>query len=145
MPNLYKYLRPLTQQLSKPLLRPITRATMSTATAVPKHEWLCILPDIPGVHEKRLEIRPLHFAGIQALVADGFLTWGGAALNDVPKDNTDAKTFDFHGSVLTAVAATRDEVVARLKEDPYTKHGVWDWEKAQIFLFKCAVREPLKK
>jgi len=63
----------------------------------------------------------------------------GAVLNGVPTDNADAKTYDFHGSMLTAVAATREEVIARLKEDPYTKHGVWDWDKAQIFLVSALV------
>lgn len=79
MTSLCKYLSPVShRQLSKSLLlylNPIHRSTMSTAT--PKHEWLCILPDVEGAREKRLAVRPLHFAGVEALVADGFLTWGG--------------------------------------------------------------------
>ncbi|KAA8896547.1 hypothetical protein FN846DRAFT_893268 [Sphaerosporella brunnea] len=121
-----------------------TTTTTTTSSGDQKWEWLCILPDFPGVHEKRLEVRPLHFAGIQALVEEGFLTWGGAALNDLPSDANDAKTFSFHGSVLTVVGTRKEEVLAKLKEDPYAKAGVWDMEKAQIMPYKCAVREPLK-
>jgi hypothetical protein len=35
--------------------------------------------------------------------------------------------------VLTVTAATKEEVIEKLKNDPYTKGEVWDWEKAQIF------------
>jgi hypothetical protein len=77
--------------------------------------------------------------------------WGGAndgegaALNDIPADDNDAKTYSFYGTVMTAVAASKEEVVGQLKEDPYAKAGVWDMEKAQIMPYKCAVRVPLKK
>jgi uncharacterized protein YciI len=148
--------------LNRTVLASIRTCKMSTTAAGPKlHEWLCILPDVPGMHDKRLEVRPLHFAGVKALVDEGFLTWGGelqypgsgwvlndgkgAALNDLPADDNDAKTYSFYGSVLTAVAASKEEVIRRLKEDPYSKAGVWDWEKAQIMPYKCAVREPMRK
>ena len=42
--------------------------------------------------------------------------------------------------MLTALAATREEVIAKLKEDPYTKANVWDWEKIQVL----PVRTPTK-
>lgn len=35
--------------------------------------------------------------------------------------------------MLTVTAATKEEVIEKLKNDPYTKGDVWDWEKAQIF------------
>jgi hypothetical protein len=35
--------------------------------------------------------------------------------------------------VLTVTATTKEEVIEKLKNDPYTKGEVWDWEKAQIF------------
>ncbi|TGZ83161.1 YCII-related domain protein [Ascodesmis nigricans] len=109
--------------------------------SAPKFEFLCILPDKEGVREKRLEIRPLHFAGLQKLVEEGFLTWGGAMLNTVPTDDT----LDFKGSALTAYASSKEELMEKLNSDPYAVHGVWDMEKAQIIPFKCALREPLQK
>jgi hypothetical protein len=65
--------------LRRSLLASVRTRKMSTNnnTGPKLHEWLCILPDVPGTHEKRLEVRPLHFAGVKALVDEGFLTWGG--------------------------------------------------------------------
>src|SRR5690348_2527094 len=34
------------------------RNTMATSEAPKKMEWLVVIPDFPGVHEKRLEVRP---------------------------------------------------------------------------------------
>ena len=33
------------------------------------------------------------------------------------------------GSVLVAMARTKEEVVERLQRDLYTSEGVWDWKK----------------
>ncbi|KAF8242238.1 hypothetical protein K440DRAFT_639372 [Wilcoxina mikolae CBS 423.85] len=107
-------------------------------------EWLCIFPDQEGAHKRRLEARPSHFEGVNASVSEGFITWAGAVLNEVPADSN-PQNFKFYGSVLTVTGATKEEVIEKLKNDPYTKGEVWDWEKAQIFPFLCAVREPLKK
>lgn len=75
--TMYKYLRHCAS-----LLRPIhctqpLRHTMSTSS--PKlQEWLCIFPDQEGAHERRLEVRPRHFEGINDLVSEGSVTWAGA-------------------------------------------------------------------
>ncbi len=38
---------------------PLTRRnTMATSDAPKKMEWLVVIPDFPGAHEKRLEVRP---------------------------------------------------------------------------------------
>ncbi len=38
---------------------PLThRNTMATSDAPKKMEWLVVIPDFPGAHEKRLEVRP---------------------------------------------------------------------------------------
>lgn len=34
------------------------RSTMATSDAPKKMEWLVVVPDFPGVHQKRLEVRP---------------------------------------------------------------------------------------
>ena len=36
------------------------------------------MPDKEGAHQKRLDVRAAHFAGVQKLVDDGFMTMGGA-------------------------------------------------------------------
>lgn len=34
------------------------RKTMATSDSPKKMEWLVVVPDFPGVHEKRMEVRP---------------------------------------------------------------------------------------
>ncbi|CAG8021684.1 unnamed protein product [Penicillium salamii] len=40
-------------------------------------EFLCILPDKPGVHAKRMEVRPSHLEGVKPHVASGAIVAGG--------------------------------------------------------------------
>jgi uncharacterized protein len=47
------------------------------------------------------------------------------------------------GSALIVVAATREEVVQRLKDDVYSTVGVWDMDKVQIWPFRSAIRSSL--
>jgi hypothetical protein len=45
-----------------------------------KTEWLVIIPDKEGVHEKRLEVRPKHFEGIKSFEESGKFKMGGEFL-----------------------------------------------------------------
>lgn len=56
---------------------------------------------------------------------------GGAFLGSVPENST--SQLDFKGSVMVAVASSKEEVVERLKQDIYSKEEVWDWDKVQIY------------
>ena len=56
----------------------------------------------------------------------GFL---GALLNDIPKDVDDVSTWDFFGSTLVCLAESKQEVLDKLKADPYATSGTWDMEK----------------
>ena len=47
-------------------------------------------------------------------------------MEDLPKDGEGLK---IQGSVMLALAASKDEVLAELKKDVYSEHGVWDWTK----------------
>lgn len=53
----------------------------------------------------------------------------GAMLNSVPVPNA---TPDFAGSCVIAYAATKEEILAVINEDPYAKAGVWDLEKVSF-------------
>ncbi|KAJ5133940.1 hypothetical protein N7526_005305 [Penicillium atrosanguineum] len=117
---------------------PYTR-TMSSAPT--KKEFLCILPDKPGMQAKRLEVRPTHLAGVKPNVESGFIVAGGAMLEAHPADG---ESPSFKGSMMLAVAESEAEVRALLEKDIYVTSGVWDMEKAQIIPFKSAVREQLK-
>ena len=37
-----------------------------------------------------------------------------------------------NGSIMLALAESKEEVLAALKEDVYSTAGVWDWEKVTI-------------
>ncbi|KAF7545053.1 hypothetical protein G7Z17_g9473 [Cylindrodendrum hubeiense] len=117
---------------------------MATASASPpagKYEFLVIAPDKPGVLEKRLAVRHLHFEGMTPKVKDGSWKMGGALLNNVPKDD-DPASLDFLGSTLVCVAESVEQVREQLSKDIYATSGVWDMEKVQIYPFRCAFRNP---
>ncbi|KAM7218730.1 hypothetical protein V8F06_005884 [Rhypophila decipiens] len=118
----------------------ITRTIMSSSPQ--KFEWLVIIPDFPGAKEKRLEVRPLHFAGLKPMLESGKFQMGGAILHDVPKDDQPS-SLDFAGSTVIAVAESREEVLEILKGDVYVKEGVWDLSKVQMWPLKCAFRIPV--
>ncbi|KAJ5324239.1 hypothetical protein N7476_002839 [Penicillium atrosanguineum] len=127
------------------------------SSAPTKKEFLCILPDKPGMQAKRLEVRPTHLAGVKPNVESGFIVAGGmfswffilelaeisfrAMLEAHPADG---ESPSFKGSMMLAVAESEAEVRALLEKDIYVTSGVWDMEKAQIIPFKSAVREQLK-
>ena len=55
----------------------------------------------------------------------------GAFLSDVPKEGEPLKII---GSAMVALAATKEEVVERLKADVYNANGVWDLSKVRQML-----------
>ena len=54
----------------------------------------------------------------------------GAMLDEQPREGETPK---MNGSVLVAVADSREEALKLVKEDVYTTQGVWDVEKVQIY------------
>ncbi|KAK3307898.1 uncharacterized protein B0T15DRAFT_522937 [Chaetomium strumarium] len=114
---------------------------MATGAAPNKTEWLVVVPDFPGAQQKRLEVRPQHFAGIGPFKESGVYQMGGAVLHEPPTSN-DPATFSFAGSTLVMQASTREEVIETLRQDIYAKSGVWDVDNAQIWPLLCAFRHP---
>ncbi|EFZ01976.2 Dimeric alpha-beta barrel [Metarhizium robertsii ARSEF 23] len=133
-------------RLSRPLgtiLRPQFSSPIRTmSSSAPKvREFLVILPDKPGVKEKRLEVRPTHFKNMTPHVESGDWKMGGALLNEVPADDN-AANFDFFGSTVVCKGESKEAVLEQLKKDVYATSGVWDVEKIQIYPFICAFRNP---
>ncbi|KAI1439275.1 hypothetical protein GGR50DRAFT_690619 [Xylaria sp. CBS 124048] len=106
-----------------------------------KMEWLVVIPDKPGMHEKRLEVRAQHLIGAKELSDKGFVKTGGAIFNEKPEGN-DASKFSFYGSTIICEAESKEEVIEALRQDIYSKSGVWDVENAQIWPAKIAVWAP---
>ncbi|KAI2640252.1 hypothetical protein GGS21DRAFT_488016 [Xylaria nigripes] len=102
-----------------------------------KIEWLVVVPDKPGTHSKRLEVRDQHLANVKQAAESGFVKLGGLLLNEKPESG-DASTFSFYGSTIMAVASSKEEVLERLSQDIYVTSGVWDLDKAQIWPIKLA-------
>ncbi|KAI0426586.1 hypothetical protein F5Y09DRAFT_59056 [Xylaria sp. FL1042] len=115
-------------------------ASISTPPAG-KMEWLVVVPDKAGTHEKRLEVRANHLEGIKPLAESGFVKTGGAILNEKP-ESEDATKFSFYGSTLVCVASSKEEILDVLSKDIYATSGVWDLENVQIWPAKFAFRNP---
>ncbi|KAI0134402.1 hypothetical protein BJ170DRAFT_679294 [Xylariales sp. AK1849] len=115
-------------------------AAKPSATTPPegKYEFLVVVPDKPGMQAKRLEVRPKHFEGLKSFVDSGTLKMGGAVLNDTPQ-GSDATKWDFYGSTLVVIAASKEECKGILSKDIYSTSGVWDVENAQIWPVKLAL------
>ncbi|KAA6414427.1 MAG: hypothetical protein FRX48_01176 [Lasallia pustulata] len=109
---------------------------MSASSAATKHEWIVILPDHEGALERRMQVRQDHLKNLNRQVEKGFWTFGGALLDEAPKEGGGLK---INGSVMLAVAESKEEVLEVLKKDIYCTSGVWDWGKVQIHAFKTAI------
>jgi len=108
--------------------------------ALPKYEWLVVVPDAPGQLATRLEVRPEHFSAIQASIEAGTIKMGGAILHE-PSAGTDASSLKFAGSSLVVLADSKQDVIDTLKKDIYARSGVWDMDKVQIWPLKTAIRK----
>ncbi|KAI9934252.1 hypothetical protein ASPWEDRAFT_26065 [Aspergillus wentii DTO 134E9] len=116
----------------------MTRRNMATAS--PKKEWFCILPDKPNVLELRSKAKQGHYEGVGPLVAAGKLVAGGAMFESHPVEGEPAL---FKGSMIVYTGENVEEVRRIINNDTYAKSGVWDLEKAQIIPYVSAVREPM--
>ena len=80
-----------------------------------------------------------HLQELSKYPGDFFLC-GGPFLR---KRCEDGESMEMLGSVILAWAAAPEDVVNELKKDVFTKYGVWNWEKAQIFPFRSTIRKAL--
>ncbi|KAI9701609.1 MAG: hypothetical protein M1836_001665 [Candelina mexicana] len=102
---------------------------MASVAASAKHEWIIILPDHEGVLEQRMRVRQDHFKKLEPRREQGFWKLGGALLETVPKEGESLK---IKGSVMLALAESEEEVLVALKDDPYYRSNIWDWEKVSF-------------
>ncbi|KAH8693138.1 hypothetical protein BGW36DRAFT_35059 [Talaromyces proteolyticus] len=105
-----------------------------------KLEWLCIVPDKPGMNAKRIEVRPTHLANLGPLLESKTIVAGAMFTEAHP---TEGSTPQFKGSMVIIQAGSLEEVRGILSKDVYTQSGVWDLENTQIIPYKSAVRLPM--
>ncbi|KAG7004834.1 peroxisomal-coenzyme A synthetase [Physcia stellaris] len=65
----------------------------------------------------------------------------GATLSEPIQDPSSPK---ITGSIMLALAESKEEVIQQLKEDIYSTSGVWDWDKVQVHPFKSAFRKNME-
>lgn len=129
-------------QLKAPLARlPLQRSPLTSlpslivkmSTATPfLNDYLIILPDHPSVLQKRLSVRAQHFTDLNPDIEAAKITFGGSMLEEPikPGDEGPPKML---GSAMLISAASQEEAMERVKNDIYTKAGVWDLSKVQIW------------
>jgi uncharacterized protein len=108
-----------------------------SSTSATKNEYLVILPDHANSLQKRLAVRPKHFAGLTPHIQSGDVVFGGAILSGHPKEG---ETPDMTGSAMLIKAESEEAVREWIANDAYAKGDVWNLDEAKIYPFRCAVR-----
>lgn len=70
-----------------------------------------------------------HLTGLKPNVDSGFWLFGGASLDEPIQEGQGPK---INGSIMLALAESKEEVLEKLKQDTYWKSGVWDSSKVSI-------------
>ncbi|KAJ8099367.1 hypothetical protein POJ06DRAFT_256787 [Lipomyces tetrasporus] len=112
--------------------------SVATRAMSEKYEYVAIIPDKADALERRVAVRAKHLENVKKMFADGTMVSGGVYMDGPVIEGT---TPSFKGSVVNIIAESVEQVKEILSIDPYTVNDVWDWEKAQIFNFVCAVRK----
>ena len=64
---------------------------------------------------------------------------GGASLDEPIIEGEGPK---INGSIMVAVANTKEEVLEKIKSDIYATSGVWDESKVRYWASGCGILEP---
>ncbi|EFQ98852.1 hypothetical protein MGYG_01867 [Nannizzia gypsea CBS 118893] len=95
------------------------------ATSAPsKKEWIVMMPDKPGMLEKRVEVRNTHLQNLGPILESGFLKMGGSTLDQHPAEGENPPPMN--GSALVVAAESVEEIREILSKDIYATSGVWD-------------------
>ncbi|SPJ73402.1 uncharacterized protein FTOL_03132 [Fusarium torulosum] len=138
-------------------LGPITRqlrcvSTSSQASTTPG-ERLVILPDMPNVLARRVEIRPRHSPNFLRLHNEGYVSWAGPIFDK--HVDVDITKRPFKGSVMVVNEQSWDGFMEKVQTDMYIKERIWDLEKTNFVVvwdrpgadrsqaFKCDLSPPL--
>lgn len=71
-----------------------------------------------------------HLENLKPSVDSGFWLFGGAFMDKPPAEG---EPLSLKGSVMLAMAGSKDEVLEKLRADPYFEANVWDFEKVSGF------------
>ncbi|KAM5343947.1 hypothetical protein ACJ41O_012484 [Fusarium nematophilum] len=108
-------------------------------TTPQKSEWLIRIPDFQDAKDRRATVFPQHIERMKSDPVD-FWVFGGATLKERV---TPGQAPDITGSAMMVFATSREDVLARLKDDPLVKERIWDLDNAQIHPFYRPKRVPV--
>ncbi|KAK9464455.1 hypothetical protein V1512DRAFT_268267 [Lipomyces arxii] len=121
------------------LIKTYPRASrLFSSTTIMPSEFVAIIPDKEDALDRRIAVREAHLVNVKKMFSEGVMVSGGVFLDGPVVEGSKPS---FKGSVVNIVADSKEHVKEILSVDPYTTGDVWDWEKAQIFDFICAVRK----
>ena len=102
-----------------------------------KREWFLQVPINPGTLEKRLALRKQHIEDALPKVEQGIITLAAAILS---KPTEDGDNKDMVKAIATVVAKTEEEARNILADDVYTKEGIWDADKIEVYPLRTGIR-----
>lgn len=102
-----------------------------------KREWFLEVPINPGTLEKRLALRGQHIADAMPKVEAGIITLAASILS---KPTEDGDNKDMIKAIATVVAKTEEEARNILVDDVYTREGIWDSDKIQVYPLRTGIR-----
>ncbi|KAF5019115.1 hypothetical protein F66182_8884 [Fusarium sp. NRRL 66182] len=119
-------------------LRPLTRqlrfVSTSSQSQTEPMERLVILPDMPNVLARRVEIRPRHSPNFLRLHNEGYVSWAGPVFEK--HVDADISKRPFKGSVMVVNESSWDGFMGKVEADPYIKERIWDLEKTKFIPFR---------
>lgn len=114
--------------LTRGMIRPI-----SSGSGPASRQFLVQVSDLPDSQEKRSKTKQAHIEECTPLIESGKLSYFGVTLSEHPTENG---LLEINGSVMVLEAESETIVRNFLRRDAYSRAGVWDVEKAKIWLFK---------
>lgn len=94
-----------------------------------------MVPDFLSTTEQRGKAQPAHIKDATPLIESGDLTYFGVILSSHDGTNEDYR-LRINGSAVVLNAESEQAIRDYLERDAYTRAGVWDVKKAQIWAFK---------
>ncbi|KAK9418681.1 putative YCII-related domain-containing protein [Seiridium unicorne] len=103
-------------------------------------ERLVVLPDMPNVLARRVEIRPRHSPNFVRLHDYGYVSWAGPIFEE--HIDADISKRPFKGSVMVVNDNDWSGFMEKVKSDIYVKERIWDMDKASFIPFRTLMRRP---
>ncbi|KAF5020408.1 hypothetical protein F66182_7570 [Fusarium sp. NRRL 66182] len=116
------------------LNRPLRLMSTSIKPYAEPVERLVILPDMPNVLARRVEIRPRHSPNFLRLHNEGYVSWAGPVFDQ--HVDADISKKPFKGSVMVINEGSWKGFMEKVGTDIYIKESIWDLKRTQFIPFR---------